>query len=429
MNLKTWYKRRGANFIIQRGMNLLKRYRLGSDKAVRRIQDCLKGLADLGCLPTFFTPAFLLQRNPAFIRLLQEAGAEIAVHGYHHINLGDLSASDASCQLLRAVRSFERYGIEARGFRYPYLGYKDEFLAALPDGLFDYSSNQTIYWGVDKEEYGHQHKNILFNTLDVFYNAKDSSQKLCLPWMRSNMVEIPVCVPDDIQLYDGLRLDSSGIANAWAQILQQTYLRGEIFTLIFHTELADCCDSPFGELIRRARQYRPGVWIARLREISDWWREKANFKVEITPVATGLRLHFTCTPHATILARGLDSIGAMPVWYKAYHRLQSNVLEVSTNSRPFVGLGPNAPERTVSFLREQGYILDTGETARSCGIYLDNAVLMKQADEVELTNFIESSPAPLVRFWPWPDGAKSALSFTGDLDALSLMDYASRLFV
>jgi hypothetical protein len=62
-------------------------------------------------------------------------------------------------------------------------------------------------------------------------------------------------------------------------------------------------------------------------------------------------------------------------------------------------------------------------------IYLDGEILAKLPNNVELINYIETSPAPLVRYWRWPDGAKSALSVTGDLDALSLLDYVSRLFI
>jgi hypothetical protein len=94
-----------------------------------------------------------------------------------------------------------------------------------------------------------------------------------------------------------------------------------------------------------------------------------------------------------------------------------------------LGLDSSAPERTVSFLRDQGYILDLGETAPFCGIYLDSSTLGRLSGEVELVNYIEYSPAPLVRFWRWPDGAKSALCVTGDLDALTLGDYASRVFI
>ena len=101
---------------------------------------------------------------------------------------------------------------------------------------------------------------------------------------------------------------------------------------------------------------------------------------------------------------------------------------VPADSRPFVGLPASAPGPVVSFLQEQGYIVDTADTATRCAIYLDAATLDRMT-EVQLVNHIEALPGPLVRYWRWPNGAKSALCITGDLDALTILDYASRLFV
>jgi len=39
---------------------------------------------------------------------------------------------------------------------------------------------------------------------------------------------------------------------------------------------------------------------------------------------------------------------------------------------------------------------------------------------------IESGTGPLVRVWRWPDGARSALAVTGDIDALTLRDFVVR---
>ena len=82
----------------------------------------------------------------------------------------------------------------------------------------------------------------------------------------------------------------------------------------------------------------------------------------------------------------------------------------------------------MSFLQEQGYIVDMADTAARCAIYLEAATLDRMT-KVQLVNQIEASPGPLVRYWRWPNGAKSALCITGDLDALTILDYASRLFV
>ena len=101
--------------------------------------------------------------------------------------------------------------------------------------------------------------------------------------------------------------DNSAITQAWAHILHQTYVRGELFTLLFHCELANCCEYAFVSLINQARQYRPGVWIAQLQDISDWWREKSKFKAELIPSQLAWASIFNCTPRATILIRGLNS--------------------------------------------------------------------------------------------------------------------------
>jgi len=102
---------------------------------------------------------------------------------------------------------------------------------------------------------------------------------------------------------------------------------------------------------------------------------------------------------------------------------------VPAEPRPFIGLPADVPQHIVSFLQEQGYILDTSELAARCGMYIDAATLAKLTSAVSLIDHIEASPGPLVRYWRWPNGAKSAMCISGDLDALTLLDYASRLFV
>ena len=102
-------------------------------------------------------------------------------------------------------------------------------------------------------------------------------------------------------------------------------------------------------------------------------------------------------------------------------------MDVPADLRPFVGLPTSTPGPVVSFLREQGYIVDATDTSVRCAIYLDAGTL-DGLTQVQLVDRIEASPGPLVRYWRWPDGAKSALCVTGDLDALKLLDYAGRLF-
>lgn len=269
---------------------------------------------------------------------------------------------------------------------------------------------------------------LFYETLHDFYHGSSAAETVCVPTTHPNFIEIPVCVPDDLQLRDGLNLNPEGISQIWNQLLDQVHQRGELFTLLFHPELASFCESPFVSLLQKAHQIEPTVWIARLSDISRWWREKADFAVEVVSDQRFLKLSFRCSPRATILAKGLDLPGGS-IWDGAYYRLESNALEAPLTPLPFIGIADSVPEHTLSFLREQGYILETGEKAEFCGIVLNTDTVARIPNNLELIEYIETTPAPLVRYWRWPDGAKSALSVTGDLDALSLMDYASRLFI
>ena len=81
---------------------------------------------------------------------------------------------------------------------------------------------------------------------------------------------------------------------------------------------------------------------------------------------------------------------------------------MTCRQRYFVGLPASTPEPVVALLREQGYFVDTTDTAARCAIYLDASTL-DGLTQVQLVDRIEASPGPLVRYWRWPNGAKSAL--------------------
>ena len=130
-----------------------------------------------------------------------------------------------------------------------------------------------------------------------------------------------------------------------------------------------------------------------------------------------------------MLVRNIETAEPTHAWHCPYRVLESRTLDLPAGGkRPFIGVGGTAPSQTVSFLREQGYILETGEEAQECSMYLDAATLSELKNEVQLIECIEASSAPMVRYWRWPNEARSGLCITGDLDALSLVDYVARVF-
>ena len=235
-----------------------------------------------------------------------------------------------------------------------------------------------------------------------------------------------MCVPDDLQLYDGLQLPIEEMVKVWMHVLHMTHERGELFTLMFHPELVDICEQIFPILLQEAKNLEPNVWFVCLRDISAWWHEKEAFQVDITSTKSGLQIELQCTDRATILSRGLTLSGE--AWAGSYQRVKERKFVLPAGIRPFVGLPESTPQRVSQFLKEQGYILDLSDQASQCTVYLEPETLEKLNNEVAMIEYIEDVNVPLLRFWRWPDGYKSTLCISGDLDALTLWDYMTRLY-
>ena len=91
---------------------------------------------------------------------------------------------------------------------------------------------------------------------------------------------------------------------------------------------------------------------------------------------------------------------------------------------PVVGLAPGTHGWVMGLLREEGIPFEISEQRDSYGAYVDTAG--PGWSEARVLAAIEDAPGPLVRIWRWPSSAGSALAVTGDIDALTLRDFALR---
>ena len=426
-----WFELRSVLYIRSRLVALLQRYGVTAAKAKRRTLHCVDALARYDCRPTFPTPGQVVHRNGAFCRELQRRGAELAIHGYHHLDFRALSVDEARTQFARATAAYKRNGIQTEGFRCPYLSYVERINRSLPPTL-EYSSNQAIEWNVvlsHAPRRGGSGARAVFEGLSKFYQPVPSRTHVSVPSIAGHVVEIPVCLPDDLQLLDGLKLDKPAMLVAWIDLLHQTHRRGELFDLLFHPESFDRCGPVLEAVLRVARALRPSVWVTQLRDINRWWREKSGFAVDTFREGALVRLEFRCSERATVLTRHVDTSERVSEWDGSYRVLESRTLRLNASGkRPFVGVAADPTDAVVAFLKNQGYIVKTGAEATECATFLGPTELARARDQVQLIELVESAAAPLVRFWRWPSNARSALCVTGDLDALSLTDYAARLF-
>jgi hypothetical protein len=109
----------------------------------------------------------------------------------------------------------------------------------------------------------------------------------------------------------------------------------------------------------------------------------------------------------------------------------SGVLTVTSPHKPAIGAGPAWPAATLQRLHEAGYLCDGGaadRAARDRRYALDlNRALPADTPADAVVRFVAEGDADLVRVQPWPAGYRSCLSVTGDIDAVTLFDFALRV--
>jgi peptidoglycan/xylan/chitin deacetylase (PgdA/CDA1 family) len=415
-------KGKGPFKLVQRAVSIVKNYSITPTRLDRALEQFAATLKQFGCSATWPITTVALKRNPWLIKKYQEKGIEFAIHGYRHIDHCQLSQQEQSAQLALAKQAFDRVGIQAQGFRGPYLHANAGTLTALQRQHLAYDSSQSLSWDVLDGHETPAYRHVL-----DFYGAQSASDYPSLPSLRGNLVSIPYSLPDDEALVNRLSLETTGQMTAlWLAVLRRSHELGELFTLGLHPERASICREPLMTVLAEARRLDPPVWIARLDEIAAWWRDRSEAETEITSAANGkLQVTIRGPNGTTVLARGIELDAPTLPWANGYRQVQATTFTVRASLRPCIGLSPAASPALSSFVRQQGYHVEISERGHDYAYYLDQTDFSAE-DQRPLLTRIEETDCPLVRLGRWPNGAQSALSITGDIDALTLWDYALR---
>jgi hypothetical protein len=415
-------KGKGTFNFIRRGTSIARRYGVTPGKMDRALAQFAAVLRQFECSATFPITTVALQRNPRLVGKYQAQGIEFAIHGYRHVDHSQLSPQEQSTHLASAQRIFAQAGIRAQGFRSPYLRWNSDTLAALQQGGLVYDSSQGLAWDVLNGSETPAYRHVL-----DFYGALSANDFPSLPSLQDDLVRIPYNLPDDEALVERLALASPEAGSEiWTSMLRRTYELGELFSLGLHPERIAPCHKPLTDTLAAARRLSPPVWIARLDEIAAWWRARSEATVQVT---TGDDREFQVTvdgpPGVVALARGVHVQAATRPWISDYQQVETLSFTLRTERRPFIGVAPDSSDRLMRFLRQQGYIVETATDAGRYALYLDQTDLAEQ-DERGLLTQIEKADLPLVKLGRWPEGNRSALTISGDLDALTLWDYGLR---
>ena len=421
-------KAKGFSDAFRRISSITKRYGLNPDLMDQAFRQFSELLQQFACGATFPITAVTLKRHKEIIEKYLNQNIEFAVHGYTHVDYSRLSQEIQFDHLKLACEVFAHSGIEPAGYRSPYLHSGKNLLAALYRYGFSYVSNQPILWDVlDKKNEIDSEASDRYDRALSFYNPWRASERLSLPRFGDHLLEIPVSLPDDEILIERLYSDKALVKDVWRSILNLTYQRGELFTLQLHPERISLCAEGVASVLTEARSLCPAVWIARLDEICNWWKARALTTIEISET-DNVSYHCVITGPSgtTVLARGIEIDAVSLPWANNYREVKATQFNFRSFHRPSIGLSPSTSVDLANFLRQQGYLVETSLNKEEFSYYF-NQIGFDIGQEKTIIEEIEGSKHPLIKLGRWPNGAKSALAITGDIDALTIWDYGLRL--
>ena len=424
MNIAMSLRGRGSIGSAQRALKVLSRFGTTASEMSRRLDRYERITSDLGVRPTWPTTACVLARHPSLLRAYAERGAELALHGLVH---GDHAALDRREQreaIARAIDIFRHAGLAPVGFRGPYLLYNDATLDVLRELGLRYHCSQAVAFPVFRDDERIQAAPSYRRALQL-YSARDSRRIAVRPKVRDGLVDIPVAIPDDEILLDRLALAEPARSAEWLHILDLTHERGDLFTIQLHPERIFELADALRDTLAAARRRRPVVFTATLGVIAGWWLRRSGFRLHVMRTDDDrYRVRLDADADATLLVRGLD-VSRTP-WHGRDAISTSRDFETRALRIPVVGVSGRTPPAVHAFLREEGLPFAVSDDAQSYGAHID--VPGTEWTEAQVLDAIDSAPGPLVRLWRWPNGARSALAVTGDVDALTLQDFALRFW-
>jgi peptidoglycan/xylan/chitin deacetylase (PgdA/CDA1 family) len=421
MSLVMSLRGRGAAGSAARASMVLARFGATAGPMARRLDRYSAITSELGIRPTWPTTASVLARHPDLLRRYASEGVELALHGLVHGDHGGLDESQQRAAISRAAEIFDRSGLQATGFRGPYLRYNAATLDVLRELGLRYHSSQAVVYPLCGEAEGARQR--AYELALELYSARDARRIAVTPKLRSGLVDIPVSIPDDEIIIERLRLDEPARTAQWLFVLDETYRRGDLFTLQLHPERITELEAALQATLSEARRRRPAIFVATLDEIASWWLRRSRSSLRVLRHGDGrYHVRLDADPETTLLVRGLDV--PRTAWFGQDAIADVRDFEAETPRAPIVGVSRRSPPQVLEFLAEEGLPCEVSEDPALYGAYVDASSL--EWSEADVLDAIDRAPGPLVRVWRWPHGARSALAVTGDIDALTLFDFAVR---
>ncbi len=274
---------KGLLGFVQRTALLPTRYGIASGRLESHLREMIHHVSRWGFEPTIPVTAIILERHAQSASALE--GADVAIHGYRHLPYDELSPDAQVADLVSARDTLSRAGFEARGFRAPYLRQGKETNQILRNcGLVFDSSDCCFTLTAGHELYDR----CLAPAMSRYPDLEISPS---LPATEDGLIEMPVCLPDDEILIDGLAIrNPETLDRVYQAMLEDASAAGSHLVLQIHPERFPLCKAPLTHVLERARD--SGAWLASLTEVANWivrnrsqehtWPRGRPFAVSVT---------------------------------------------------------------------------------------------------------------------------------------------------
>jgi glycosyltransferase involved in cell wall biosynthesis/peptidoglycan/xylan/chitin deacetylase (PgdA/CDA1 family) len=411
---------RGPRNALRRIPTIVARFGITSRRSRRHLETLLRITKKYEVRPTLPITARVAERNPGLVRWLHSQGVEIAAHGYVHNDFAVLSSEEQKAQALKSRERLERIVPGVRGWRCPYSRWNEKTPGAVRGSGFAYDATPVSEWPA------FAHEGIRMSSCQTadyaricrLFQVRDASRCAVLPYTEDGLVRIPMSIPQDEDMVDRLHLTSEEMTRVWMRVLAESSEFGEMFVICLHPERANICSAPLDATLRAAREMGT-VWLPTLGEIADWWRERAKSSVIVKPRNDG-GWDISLDGPADAVARLGD------------HMIRSGATRsVHTPGKPVIAIDSSSPAEFVASAREAGFVLEsyddrTGLNGSGPTLWLSDVSRgCRTGDEV--VRMLGQRSENVVRLSPWPFPYGSCLSVSGDIDALTLFDFALRL--
>jgi peptidoglycan/xylan/chitin deacetylase (PgdA/CDA1 family) len=416
------FKGKGLSSLIKRLGSLFLGYGITSRRYTAVLMQFQELLKKYNCEATFPITISVLNRHPELIEKFHEQNIEFAVHGFRHVDHTMLSEDQLQAEFLLISDVLKKLGTPLAGFRSPYLRWDTNTRNVLREFDYLYDSSRAIAWPIDPKFNSEP-----YHRAQEFYGAVSAEINPSLPSIEDGLVVIPYSLPDDEALNERLLIDEPDqMVEIWLDILNKSYQREELFAVGLHPERFKQCERPLEEVLSAARNKNPGVWIARLDEIAKWWFDRSQAGVNISSEDDHITISIAHPTELAMLVKSLDPGLPSNPYNKNYQIVDSKEITLPKSPRPLIGLSQDSSQHLYDYLKQQGYLVERGNSNQEYSYYFDQKEFTA-ADGISIVHDIENSQNALVKLCRWPNGARSALAITGDIDAITYWDYLLRL--